>query len=243
MKKAFCIMLMIVLAVPCFASADVLADGWEDEGVDELKAARKLIDQRIAELSMSGVERPEGYVISGNGTEIRDMSMTLHPLSRFVFTCKDADAEYTITVNGEEKRWISKAGYFNTETEISRILIQSKEPWTIDVSPIGFIDTPFISGNGNNVSDRFVIDSPSIVTVTFDYTAGGGNYWNERCSLILYKVNKDGSVDTDYLISSEEVFEGKTITLDAIVNIEDGIQYCFWGVTCNSKIKWSITAK
>lgn len=215
----------------------------DNASIEDLQAARTLIDKRIAELTQLVYQIDDSYVISGAGTEIREVNVSLVPLSRFVFSCADGDAEYTITVNGEDQKWISEAGYFETEALISRLMVQAQAPWTIDVSPIGNIDTPYISGTGNYVSDCFTIDSPSIVSVIFDYTAGGGNYWNEPCSLLLYMIDVNGNVHTDYLISNEDVYEGKTITVDAIIDVDEDITRCFWGIKCNGRIKWSLSSK
>lgn len=241
--KRFLSLFVLCLLLCSIAIADTVTVELDTASIEELMEARSLIDRRIAELSQDVTPESNPFILRGSGTEILQVNMTLEPLSRFVFICADDDAEYTITLNGEDKKWLSEAEYFETKSEISRVMVQSQEPWTIDVSPIGHIDTPFISGNGNYVSDRFVIDSPSIVSVTFDYTAGGGNYWNERCSLVLYKIDSNGSVHADYLVSSEEVYEGKTITVDAMVDIDDNTQHCFWGINCNSKIKWAISDK
>lgn len=242
MKRILSIIFVCLLCCTC-AIADTVVIDLDNTSIEELQAVRALIDRRIAEMSDIADEPDASYILSGTGTDIRNIDVTLAPLSRVVFTCADGDAKYTITVNGEDQKWLSAAGYFESATAISRIMVQAQDPWTIDVSPIGFIDTPFISGSGNYVSDRFTISSPSIIRVTFDYTAGGGNYWNESCSLVLYTIDSKGAVHTDYLISSEQVYEGKTITVDAIVDVDDDIQHCFWGVKCNSKIKWSISAK
>lgn len=243
MKRLVAVLLMIVLTIPCVASADVLADGWENSELEELLDAQIQIAQHIARLSDTDGGTIDDFLLTGEGTEIRDVNLTLPPLSRFIFVSSDPDAEYTITVNGEDKKWILKADYFETEAQISRIMVQSKDAWAMSFEPIGFSDTPFISGNGNFVSDRFVIGSPAIVTVTFDYTSGGGNYWNEHCSFVIFSVDSEGAVKRKYLLSGEEVYSEKAASFDVIIDLDDDVQYCFWGVICNSKIKWSITAK
>lgn len=242
MKRIVCFLMLLTLT-SSIAFADTLTVDLDTASLEELIEAKRIIDQRITELNQSAQTISDNYILQGDGTEIRKVDISLEPLSRFVFTCPDGDAEYTITVNGEEKRWISKSSYFETASTITNIMVQSKMPWQLDLSPIGFTDSPFITGNGNYISDRFVIDTPSIVSVTFDYSSGGGNYWNENCYLVLYSVDANGSVSSHYLISGEQVYEGKSITLDVIVNLDDQTQFCFWGVQCNSKIKWSIVAK
>ena len=242
MKKIAYVLMLLVLGCSV-AIADTLTIDLDNASLDELMSGKRTIDQRINELNRSVQSSGEEYILKGNGTEIRAVDITLAPLSRFVFTCADPDAEYTLTVNGEEKDWISESSYFATESTISTIMVQSKKPWQLELSPIGFIDTPFITGAGNFISDRFIIDSPSIVTVTFDYSSGNGNYWNEFCSLVLYSVDEKGTVSAHYLVSGEQVYEEESITLDVIVNLDNQAQYCFWGVKCNSKIKWSIAAK
>lgn len=241
--KKIAYVLMIFALVCSVAIADTLTIDLDNASLDELMNAKRTIDQKINELNRSVQSSDEEYILKGNGTEIRAVDITLAPLSRFVFTSSDPDADYTITVNGEQKDWISKSSFFATESTISTVMVQSKKPWQLDLSPIGFIDTPFISGAGNFISDRFIIDSPSIVTVTFDYSSGNGNFWNESCWLVLYSVDAKGSVSTNYLVSGEQVYEEESITLDVIVNLDSQAQYCFWGVQCNSKIKWSIAAK
>ena len=241
--KRFLFVFVLCLLFCSFAIADTVIVDLDTASVEELRDARSLIDKRIAELSQSESTESNAFILSGTGTEIREVNMTLEPLSRFVFTCADDNAEFTITINGEDKKWLPEVDCFDTKAEISRVMVQSKKPWTINTSPIGYSDTSFISGNGNYVSDRFSIDSPSIVSVTFDYTAGGGNYWNESCSLILYTIDINGAVHTDYLVSGEQVYEGDTITVDAIVDVDDNVQYCIWGIDCHSKIKWTISDK
>ena len=242
MRRILSIVLFLTL-LWSVAIADVLTIDLETATIEELKEAKQAIDHRISELSQPAANQDNSYTVEGKGTDIRPVNISLVPLSRFLFTCSDGEASYTVTVNGEEKKWIGPVSYFETATDISNIMVQSKSPWHFDFSPIGYVDSPFIAGNGNYVSDRFMISSPSIISVTFDYSAGGGNYWNENCSLVIYEVDDTGSVTPHYLISAEQVYEGKSITLEAIVNLDNQSSYAFWGVQCNSKIKWSITAK
>lgn len=235
--------LMLFALVCSVAIADTLTIDLDNASLEELMDAKRTIDQKINEINTSMQSTDEEYILTGDGTEIRTVNIALEPLSRYVFTCADGDAKCTINVNGKDIRWSSRINCFSTAPTIATVMVQSKEPWQLELSPIGFTDTPFMTGNGNFVSDRFTIDSPSIVTVTFDYSSGGGNYWNERCTLILYSVDAKGVASAHYLVSEEQVYSNESITLDVIVNLDNQAQYCFWGVQCNSKIKWSIAAK
>ena len=130
MKKIAYVLMLLVLGCSV-ALADTLTIDLDNASLDELMSAKRTIDQRINELNRSVQSSGEEYILKGNGTEIRAVDITLAPLSRFVFTCADPDAEYTLTVNGEEKDWISESSYFATESTISTIMVQSKKPWQL----------------------------------------------------------------------------------------------------------------
>ena len=236
-RTAVLFMLLVFILISAQSYADVLTIDLEQATMEELLAARDAVDQAIAEKS-----KTDEYTIRGQGTETQTVDFVLPPLSRLVIKSNDSFVHCSyLTADGKEGSAWDGSGYFEDTISISQISVESKKPWILQVSVIEETDDPFISGHGNEISDRFSLPESKKINVTFDYTAGGGSLWNEKCSLTLFSVDEFGVVHPQYIVQSEIVYEGKTTSIDAVIQPDPFAVSYFWRVKCNNRISWTIS--
>ena len=235
--KRFLLLLLAMIAFSTVSLADPITIDLDSASIGELSAVRSAIDAKISDIALASAPDTSGiYLLSGKGTQILDGITLSSDLSRFVVTSNDAKVTYYA---GDESNTLtcSDGGtytYFENPTEIQTIMVESSSEWKIDASPIGWMDSPYITGNGVYISDRFEVTPPVIVTIKINHNSRRG--WS---NVALSKVKSDGSVYTEWIAN----YIKSPTTIDAIIKPEKNVVSYFWRFNCPDSVEWSITAK
>ena len=87
MKKLLALCLALLSLVSVAASAEVLADGWQDAGLEALQQAQQDIANRISELRAASAPAADRVELSGSGTSIlTDVAIDFSP-ARVIIEC------------------------------------------------------------------------------------------------------------------------------------------------------------
>lgn len=232
MKKFFVFLLALIIC-SSVAIADTITVNLDSATADELKAARDSIDARLAEIrSEKAPTVDDGYIIKGKGTQIISNVEIKAELSRFNVHYKN---EATVSCfNGNEELFIYD--YIDQPQVIPMIIVESQEDWYIDVSPIGTMDSPYISGKGSYTSDLFVVTPPTFVTVTLRDQVGYFNYAN----VDLYYVDSMGEVWIEDWVVDTALAPAQ---IDYIIKPKSDVVAWFWSIDCSDNVEWTIAAK
>lgn len=243
MKKAICIILMIVLALPCVASADVLSDGWEDAGLDALLDAQELIAQRIEVVKLEEAFEKGSIYLSGSGTTIVSEIVSVKTIPARIVVRGQAkvsllDGVHDRTYNTDkDNEYAYVIGYEGDY----QVLVEGKGEWEISIEPVKYGGDVNMRGTGPFVSDFFDFDGPIIVQCVMDMTKA--DTYGDRMSVRMGRQyeNIDGWC-YDYIIE-EKYYSNSRVEEDGIINnVGNQTQY-FWIVDVPEGVEWSITAK
>lgn len=233
MKQILAIVLVLLAITGC-AFADTISVDLNSATEEELKVARDAIDAKLMEIRLANAPKTDAsYIIKGSGTQILTNVEIKAELSRFNIHDADEVAVSCYDNNGER---LYIYDYIGGPQTIPMIMIESEKEWYIDISPIGSIDSPYISGNGSYTSDLFSVVPPMIVTVTIEDKKGYFNYTDIK----LYYVDDAGKAHIESY-AAQSVLPDKKI--DYIIKPNKNAVAWFWVIECAEAVEWSITAK
>lgn len=244
MKKLIALAAAAMLAMPGAAFADVLADGWQNATLDELKAARAALDQQIQDMALQ--EAAQGTVtFEGEGVTILD-GFTL-PAGVWYRKVNYSDRDYmtsekmTESINGT-----AKTIYFNRpevavflltgETTFDYLSVEIGCDWTIEYIPIADLGGMAADGSSCLVSS-FTCTKPTKVTATASRSGMDRGYYG----ISLYALTNRNKLEHVAYIASGNLEEGQTAVTDAIVSPSNDYQFFIWQVVCDEGVQWSIT--
>lgn len=251
MKKLLCFLAILLFCLPTAALADVLADGWQDAGLEELQAAQQELATRIGELRAESAASAPADVAhyEGNG-------LSMIPLESFpFFPCRmvlavDAEGGAKVEITGGKFDW--KEEFTATGDSMSSVfsydrnnygasnltlLVTTDANWTLDVYPLAETGTPALNGAGNAVGDLFALTGPMAITVSYDASANSMDY-----------LSIELVTPSDYGYLRERVF-GESLSGDGLKGSADVFikpkndSPCFYIVKCKPETTWAITPK
>ena len=228
------ISLFVILSLLCsVACAEVVTVNLASATEEQLLKARDAIDARLAEIRLADAPViDESCIIRGKGMEILTDVEVKNIISRFNVHSK---GDVTVSCyNGNERLYLHD--YIAGAQTIPMIIVEADEEWYIDFSPIGKMDSPYISGKGSYTSDVFVVSPPTIVTITLSQTAGYFDYTN----INLRYVDKNGGC---WIADTVMQLALAPQCIDYIIKPEEDAVMWFWTIDCSDNIEWSITAK
>lgn len=233
MKRILALVLVLMAFAGC-AFADTVSVDLNSATEEELKIARDAIDAKLMEIRLSNAPKMDAsYIIHGNGTQILTNVEINAELSRFnIHDANEVDVS-CYDANGER---LFIFDYIKGQQTIPMIMVESEKDWFIDVSPLGTIDSPYISGQGSYTSDLFVAVPPTIVTITIEDKKGYSNYTD----INLYYVDKAGEVHIEDWVAQKKYSSQR---FDYIIKPNNEAAAWFWVIDCSDHVKWSITAK
>lgn len=240
LKRIFLFLLSLMLFVPC-AFADTVTVDLDTATVDELKAARDTIDVRLAEIRIANApDVDNSFIVSGNGTQILDGFDIVADFSRFSATCDD-DIKVTYYYNNTSRSFdhasrMCFAWCIDEPISITSVMVESTGNWSVDFSPISTMDSPYTTGVGSYVTDRFSVTPPCIVRITLE----AGDYY-DYTNVTLWKIHSDGRTSTENMVYNEIIIDEESF--DVIIKPEKDIVSYFWMINCPVDTNWSITAK
>lgn len=171
MRKLITLALVLMLALPAAATAEILAPGWQDAPVDELLAAGQAINERVAQLRAAQSTSAEGLLFQGSGTSIlNDVAIPADP-SRVILTSLKGKAKATLSggaydivyeiKDGQTQEFMEKGGTYT-------LLVEADGDWSFEVQPIRQGGSLPLEGSGAYVSDFFPLTAPLIVSIKAD---------------------------------------------------------------------------
>ena len=242
MKKLLALCLALLCLVSAAASAEVLADGWQDAGLEALQQAQQDIANRISELRAASAPAADRVELSGSGTSIlTDVAIDFSP-ARVIIECEGetsvaftgGDYDYTFSASSYEQEFFDQTGAFD-------LLIESTGPWAVTVEPIADGGALPMEGSGPFVSNFFELPAPMIVTVASD----AGEMDALLSNLIVSLCHQYENIESwrQESLTNELLSGGDTFSADVILQPVDGrTQYCL-SVECEPGVSWSITPK
>ena len=243
MKKLVLCLLVFSLLFSPTAIADVVTIDLDDATVEELKAARDSIDKRLNEAWLANAPAvDDSFIITGKGTQILKGVDMAENVSRIVATCDD-DIKVTYytdsnsrTYNGSFQSAMCFADCVSQPLSISSIMVETSGNWTIDLSPIKTMPSPFVSGIGACVSDSFTVTPPCIVHITLTRGLYGG--YNH---VSLWKIHTNGRTSAETMLDNVLFTDKKEF--DVIIKPEEDVSAYFWVINCPVDTTWEITAR
>lgn len=242
MKKLLALCLALLSLVSAAASAEVLADGWQDAGLEALQQAQQDIANRISELRAASAPAADRVELSGSGTSIlTDVAIDFSP-ARVIIECEGetsvaftgGDYDYTFSASSYEQAFFDQTGAFD-------LLIESTGPWAVTVEPIADGGALPMEGAGPFVSDFFELPAPMIVTISSDVEGMDALLTNLIVALCHQYENIESWQQES--LTNELLSGGDTFSADVILQPVDGrTQYCL-SVKCEPGVAWSITPK
>lgn len=242
MKKLLALCLALLIFIPAAASAEVLADGWQDADLEALQQAQQDIANRISELRVVSTPTADLVELSGSGTSIlTDVAINFSP-ARVIIECEGeisvaftgGDYDYTFSASSYEQEFFDQTGTFD-------LLIESAGAWSVTVEPIADGGTLPMEGSGPFVSDFFELSAPMIVTISSD----AGEMDAMLSNLIVTLCHQYENIESwqEESLTNELLSDGDTFSADVILQPVDGrMQYCL-SVKCEPGVAWSITPK
>lgn len=243
MKRLAAVLLMMAFIVPCVASADVLADGWEDAGLDELIDAQEQIGQRIKAIRAESAISDDLIVLTGSGTTIVKEPITISAIPARV-TVK-GNVQLTLTGGIVDFVYNKDSMAYDcddlTYTGQYTALIEGVGDWEITIEKIrpgGSFDA---GGTGHSVSDFFTFTEPTIVDLVIDKSMT--TEIRPRMHVYMGRQHKyDDGWGLDILLD-DSFYSDQRIEKEIIVKPEDGRTEYYWIVDVPEGVEWSITAK
>ena len=242
MKKLLALCLALLSLVSAAASAEVLADGWQDAGLEALQQAQQDIANRISELRAASAPAADRVELSGSGTSIlTDVAIDFSP-ARVIIECEGetsvaftgGDYDYTFSASSYEQAFFDQTGAFD-------LLIESTGPWAVTVET-DCRRRRATHGRRRPLCFRLLrASAPMIVTISSDVEGMDALLTNLIVALCHQYENIESWQQES--LTNELLSGGDTFSADVILQPVDGrTQYCL-SVKCEPGVAWSITPK
>ena len=247
MRKAVLFALMMSLLMNVVSFADVLDPNWKEASLDELLSAQSEIGDQISLLRAAEYEALDSIRFSGCGTDIlSNVDIPFSP-SRVKVVSGNKDSKVNVKFTGGDRNDYVEVrdGYmekFFSGSGTYTVLVEADTDWGITIEPVtegGFMG---ITGSGPYVSDFFDLQTPTIVTISYDPSEMETSSANVIIELASQFKNLDSWMEhahTNAIVSSNS--EAKTT--EVIIEPTEGRhQYC-WAVYTQPGVKWTIAPK
>lgn len=241
LKRIVAFLLSMLLIVPV-AYADTVTVDLDIATIEELQAARDAIDARLAEILSSTLSsNGDRFTLTGTGTQILEgVDLPYSPARLFVKS--DKEIKVTLCSDGGNHTYDggNSSGYqlayvIDKQQPISSIIVETQGNWSLEISPIEFVEQLSTSGSGSNVTDAFFAAPPAIVSISFS----GGRYLGYTY-IYLYKIHSDGSVTSEKWMWQDFMPDGK---FDYVIKPEEKINAYFVHIRCPHDTQWEISVK
>ena len=239
MKKLVSIMLMIALVVPCAASAEVLADGWQNAGLDALIDAQEQIAKHIEDIRAENAVSADPLVLTGSGTTIVQEPLLIFDIPARIVVSGNVELtlfgeQFDHEFNSDKRNYSCERFTYPGEYTA---LVEGEGEWEITIEPIKEGGTLEISGTGPYVSDFFDFDAPTIMHVVID----NASYSRMGIRMGHYLENiKDWGSDA---VIKYDLYGNDGVDEDVIIKPTKGESMYYWIVDVPEGVEWSITAK
>lgn len=233
-------LLLALLLLPAAASADVLADGWQDATLEELLAAQAVIADQVSQLRAASSDASDALVYSGEGTSILTgvsvdqipARLTIDGAAKVTLTGASKSLKYNAAKAPRGCELLTDAGTYD-------LLVECDGAWTVTIEPLKAGGSIVLSGTGPYVSDYFEL--PGAAIISYDVTQGSSGWLTAQILLGHQYVSINGWT-YDTVLNRHELNPGQYAG-DAIAAPTPGRDLYYWIISVPADATWSIVLK
>lgn len=260
MRKLITLALVLMLALPAAAAAEILAPGWQDAPVDQLQAAQQAITSRIAELKTAEIAILDQAIASNEALNHESESVhfegkgfSMIPINSYPYfpnksvlsiekpgkvkleiTGDNINRSTEFIATKDNKVFTFSYDSSSGENKNLTLLVSTDSGWSLDVYPLTYDGDIEFSGSGGSVSNMFKLSAPVLVTIDYNTTAKHDNF-----GITLVSVTDSGCLYEPVIIealSKSNKMGSKQAFIKPLY-----ADTCFYVIKADPLTSWSIS--